>query len=195
MIKKILGFDVSSSTIGIAVLSFNDKTKKIKFVSMEYLKPLSKGTLLERLLDTRDKINEIILRVKPDEIAIEDILMFVKGRSSANTVTVLASFNRMVGVLAIDFLKKMPGLYSALAVRHGIKLTSDFPEKDEIPDVVSKRLNFKFNFLLNKKNKPKEENYDMADAIAVALMHARVLAGEVEVKEPIKKKRKKKSKK
>ena len=83
MVKTILGFDVSSTTIGYCVLSWDDVTNDIKFVQASYLKPLKKGSIIERIVDTRNQIQKIIVAAKPDYIAIEDIIQFMKGQSTA----------------------------------------------------------------------------------------------------------------
>lgn len=197
MLKKILGFDISSTTIGYCVLTIDETTKDIKFVSVDYLKPTKKGTLIERLADTRDKIKKIIEDIKPDHISIEDIIMFIRGKSTANTIVTLALFNRMIGLLAYDYLKKMPSLLGVLAIRHGLKLTPDFPDKEEMPEIVAKHLGMKFPYQYNKNKKIKVESYDMADGIAVALFYAFILTGKSDFKDmsAFKKVRVKKTKK
>src|SRR5713101_2439427 len=109
MSETVLGFDVSSSCIGIGVLQINDD-KSIQFISVEYIKPLKKGNIVERIADTRDKIKSVIEKVKPDHIGIEDIIKFMKGKSSANTIIMLTTFNRMICLLANDYLGHSPKL-------------------------------------------------------------------------------------
>jgi Holliday junction resolvasome RuvABC endonuclease subunit len=194
MIKRILGLDVSSTTIGIALLLWNDITNTVKLDTLTYLKPIKTGTLLERLYSTRNRMGEILNQLKPDQIAIEDILFYVPGKSSANTITVLASFNRMIGVLAIDYLQKTPYLYSVGDIRRGIKPPHlEKLDKQEVPDVVANYLNIKFPWRYNKRTqKPLEENLDMADGLAVALYHTFIIAGHI--KPPIRTKKQKRSK-
>jgi Holliday junction resolvasome RuvABC endonuclease subunit len=193
MIKKILGFDVSSSCIGWALLAWNEETNHIGLLKVNYLKPLKKGTLISRLADTRDKIADIINQNSPNEIVIEDILLFVAGRSSANTITILASFNRMVGLLSFDYLGRSPMLYSVYDIRNGLKIGKDIknPQKEDMPKIVSSHLGITFPWQLSKQKKIKKENYDMSDAISVALLHCRILAGLISP--PIHKSKKKKS--
>lgn len=195
MIKKILGLDVSSTTIGYCTLTINEETNEIKFISCNYLKPIKKGTILERLEDTRNKIKKIIEDVKPDYIGIEDIIMFIRNKSTANTIITLATFNRMIGLTAFDYLGKSPELFGVLAIRHGLKLTSEFPQKEEMPEIVATHLNIKFPYETNKKGNIKTESYDMADGVAVALFYAFCLTGKCSVKAKLPKKKKVKSKK
>lgn len=199
MIKRVLGFDISSTTTGYSIVTYDNVTKDIKFISTNYIKPLKKGTIIERVADTRDKIKKIIEKEKPDYIGIEDILMFIKGKSTANTVIVLATFNRMVGLLSFDYLKSTPALFGVMAIRRGLQLTDDVPKKEDIPELVAKHLGITFPYQLDKKGKIKVESYDMADSIAVALFYALVLAGKATVTEdhfthkPKKKRKKRKS--
>ncbi len=188
MVKKILGFDVSSSCIGYGVVQIEDNNE-IKFISVSYLKPIKKGSLLERLADTRDKIKDIIEEIKPGHIAIEDILLFVAGRSSANTITVLASFNRMIGLVALDYLKRTPQLLSVMKIRNGIKTTEETPDKVDMPELIAKHLKIKFPYKYNKKGKIDSSSLDMADGLAVALMQAFLLTGKANLKETGKKKK------
>lgn len=104
MVKTVLGFDVSSTTVGYCVLTWDDVTNDIKFVSANYLKPIKKGTIIERIVDTRNKIQKIIVAAKPDYIAIEDIIQFMAGKSTAKTIIMLTTFNRMIGLTAYDYL-------------------------------------------------------------------------------------------
>lgn len=179
--RRVLGFDVSSTTIGYCVLEIDDNNS-IGFVLCNYVKPLKKGTIIERVVHTRDVIRSVIDQVKPDYIAIEDIIQFMAGASTAKTVITLTTFNRMIGLLAYDALQKQPTLHSVMTIRHGLKVGKVLPKKEEIPDLVAKHLNIKFPYLYNKKGKIKVESYDMADGVAVALYHAFVLTQRVKGK-------------
>jgi Holliday junction resolvasome RuvABC endonuclease subunit len=180
MKQKILGFDVSSSCIGYAVLEIEDNN--IKFISCNYIKPIKKGSIIERLADTRDKIKNIIEENKPNYIGIEDIVQFMAGGSTAKTIIILISFNRMIGLMAHDYLGKPPELFSVMTVRHSLKLTKVLPKKDEIPTLVEKHLGIKFPYVLGKKGKIQTVSYDQADAVAVALHYAYKLTNRLKKK-------------
>lgn len=181
---KILAFDISSSTIGYAVLTVDLKTKEKKLISVDYFKPIKEGTILERLENTRNNIKIIIENIKPDHIAIEEIIMYLPKRSSAQTVITLAVFNRMIGLLALDYLGNNPKMLGVLAIRHGLKLTKKFPDKSDMPELVAKHLAINFPYEYGKKGKPIIENEDKADAIAVGLFMAYILTGEKTIKIP-----------
>jgi Holliday junction resolvasome RuvABC endonuclease subunit len=180
--KKVLGFDVSSTTIGWCLLEFDESNNKIEYVTAGYVKPLKKGSIIERIVDTRNKIQDIIDQVKPDYIGIEDIIQFMKGHSTAKTIIMLTTFNRMIGLCAYDYLKKSPELFSVMSIRHGLKTDKDLPKKEDMPELVAKHLEISFPYEYNKKGKVRVESFDMADGIAVALYYAFVLTGRVKRK-------------
>jgi hypothetical protein len=173
----ILGIDCSSTTIGYCVLDVDIPSGKIDFVSASYLKPIKKGTIIERIVDTRNKIQIIFDKVKPDYIGIEEIIQFMQGKSTAKTIITLTTFNRMTCLLAHDYLKKSPELFSVMSIRHGLKFDKIFPKKEDMPELVAKHLGITFPYEHNKKGKVKVENYDKADGIAVALYYAFLLTG------------------
>ncbi|HET8792661.1 MAG TPA: hypothetical protein VFM31_02620, partial [Nitrososphaeraceae archaeon] len=155
---------------------------KIDFVSASYIKPIKKGTIIERIVDTRNKINDILNKFKPDYIGIEEIIQFMQGKSTAQTVITLTTFNRMTCLLAYDFLQKSPELFSVMSIRHGLKTDKVLPKKEDMPELVAKHLGITFPYELNKKGNIKVENYDMADGVAVALYYSFVLTGKIKRK-------------
>lgn len=175
--KRVLGFDVSSTTIGYCVLEVDEQADKIDFVYANYVKPLKKGSIIERIVDTRDKIQVIIDQVKPDYIGIEDIIQFMQGKSTAKTIIMLTTFNRMIGLCAYDYLKRAPELFSVMTIRHGLKTDKVFPKKEDMPELVAKHLGIQFPYEMNKKGKVKVESFDKADGVAVALYYAFMLTG------------------
>jgi Holliday junction resolvasome RuvABC endonuclease subunit len=190
MAKIILGFDVSSTTIGWCSLSWDELNNDIKFIDMGYIKPIKKGSIIERIVDTRNKIQKIIVATQPDYIAVEDIIQFMQGKSTAKTIIMLTTFNRMVCLTAYDYSGKAPTLYNVMTIRHGLKLTKDLPKKEEIPDLVAKHLGITFPYEYNKKGNVKVESYDKADGVAVALYHTFILSGKAKSKAKVKGKKK-----
>jgi hypothetical protein len=104
------------------------------------------------------------------------------GKSTAQTIIMLTTFNRMTGLLCYDYLGHSPKLYSVMTIRHGLKLNKIFPKKEQMPELVAKHLGITFPYETNKKGKIKVENYDKADGMAVALYYAFVLSGRVKAK-------------
>ena len=172
---KVLGFDVSSTTIGYCVLEVDGS--KINFIKCDYLKPTKKGSIIDRIVQTRNEVQDIINQVKPDVIGIEDIIQFMQGKSTAKTIITLTTFNRMICLLAYDYLQKSPELFSVMSIRHGLKTGKDLPKKEDMPELVANHLGITFPYQHNKKGKIKVESYDMADGVAVALYYAFLLSG------------------
>jgi len=109
------------------------------------------------------------------------------GKSTAKTITTLTSFNRMICLLAYDYLNKQPELFNVMSIRHGLKFYKELPTKEQMPEVVAKHLNIKFPYQYNKKGAIREESRDMADGACVALYYAMLLTGKINKK--IKKKK------
>lgn len=182
MLKTILGWDCSSTTVGFGVLSWDIETNDIKLINIDYIKPIKTGSIIGRIADTRDKINDILQEFKPDYIAMEEIVSFMAGKSTAKTIIMLTTFNRMVGLCSFDYLKETPHMFNVMSIRHGLKLDKVLPAKEEMPDLVAHHLGISFPYEITKKGKRKEENGDKADGCAVALYYAFLLSGKIKPK-------------
>jgi Holliday junction resolvasome RuvABC endonuclease subunit len=191
--KRVLGFDVSSSCIGYCILDVDEQANKIDFVHANYIKPPKKGNIIERIAKTRQEIQEVIQQYKPDCIGVEEIIQFMKGKSTAKTIIMLTTFNRMTGLVAYDYLTHPPEMFNVMSIRHGLKMDQELPKKEDMPALVSAHLGITFPYQLDKKGKVKVESFDMADGVAVALYYAFVLTGRVVRK--LKKKATRKAKK
>lgn len=189
---RILGIDCSSQTIGYCLIETNND--EIKYITSGVHKPQKKGTISEKLAFTRNFFKTLFVDLKPDIIAIEEIIQFMKGKSTAKTIIMLTAFNRMLCLSAFDFLNKNPELHSVMSIRHGIKETKVLPKKEEIPKLVASRLNIEFPFILNKKGHIAVESYDRADGIAVALYQAMISTNKLKKKTKAKKQTTKKVK-
>ncbi|HUU89450.1 MAG TPA: crossover junction endodeoxyribonuclease RuvC [Candidatus Glassbacteria bacterium] len=181
MVVKILGLDISSTCIGWGLLLI-DNENKISYINSGVLKPPKADDIIERIVKTRDMLISIIKECNPDEIAIEDIVQFMSGKSTAKTIITLTTFNRMVCLLSRDLLQKSPKLYNVMTIRHGLKKNKLLPKKEDMPNLVSEHLGFTFNYELNRRGNNKPENYDRADGIAVALYHAFVITNKLKKK-------------
>jgi len=190
-----MGLDISSITIGICLLSYDDSNIALDHVS--YYKPTKRGNLFERLAKVRQYIQDKIDDLEPDCVTIEDIVLYMKKKSSANTVVTLAILNRIIGLTVFDKLNNPPYLYNAMRVRHAIKSGKTLPSKQEIPELVASILNIKFPYVKNRNGDNAKENEDMADAIACALCHIFMdrqgKAEQLQIKKKKKRKRKKKN--
>ena len=151
---------------------------------MEYFKPSKKGDVFERLQGVRQYIFDKISELRPDEVALEEILLWMGGgkkcpmckqkmgrQSTAKTITTLTALNRTVGLAVLDKLDKSPNMYNVMSIRHKIKKDKVIPKKEEVPERVADILGIDFPYKLNRNKKKAKENEDMADSIAVALCH------------------------
>lgn len=182
MIKKVLGIDCSSTTIGWCCLEVNDADNSISHKESGFIKPPKKGNIIERIYKTRTEIQSIINRLKPDHIGIEEIIQFMKGKSTAKTIIMLTTFNRMVGLASYDALGVTPEFFNVMSIRHGLKLNKILPKKEDMPDLVANHLGIIFPYQYKKTGKLIEENYDRADGIAVALYYSFILTGKIKHK-------------
>lgn len=168
--KKILGLDISSSTIGWALLNVHRG-----LIDYGHLKPPSKkksGDNFSLRLDFAfEEIKKLILKLEPDVVVIEDYAKkFTKGRSSANTILVLASFNEVSGLASYKVTGKQPVRIPVSSLRKLVKNSYHriIDDKEDVLDFCKD--NFK-NFLpvKNRNGNIKKECYDEADAIVVSL--------------------------
>lgn len=190
--KRVMGLDASTTTIGLAVIDYSDTERKL--VHYEYFKPDKKVHVLQMLAGVRAFILSRLETYKPDYVALEDIILFMKGHSTAQTISALSILNRTVGLTVYNHMGRPPAMLNVMKVRHTIKLDKILPPKEDIPELVAKLLGIEFPWIVNKKGKRIEENCDMADSIAVALAFITLGPEKAElapVKKP--KKRKKKS--
>jgi Holliday junction resolvasome RuvABC endonuclease subunit len=166
-----MGLDASTETIGISVVKYNDTKTELEYY--DFYKPPKKGNIIERLAQVRQFILRLIEEQNPDEVALEDIILYMRY-STARTTTILSALNRTVGVAIYDKLGKSPYLYDVNFIRRTIKLKSSSPKKEEIPDVVSEILGIKFPYVLNRQKNIAKENFDIADSIAAALCYIEI---------------------
>jgi Holliday junction resolvasome RuvABC endonuclease subunit len=169
---RILGLDASTKTVGICILDFDGYKSKI--VHQEYYKPDKTKRDIEYLLETSAHICGIIDKYDPDKFAIEDYVKFMKSKSSAATTISLALMNTHLRCVIFSKYNQIPESLNVLKIRHAVKLDKKLPTKEDIPDVVAKRLeiDFPWYYKTNRRTKQQqimEESYDVADAIAVCL--------------------------
>ena len=194
---RVLSLDASSTTIGIAVIEYDDGYVA-SLVHQEYYKPNKKVDVLEMLLETRTYILGLVKEHKVNEVAIEDYVKSMHGASNANTIQLLAILNMTLRLTILDNTGIRVQPYNVMKIRHAIKFEKILPKKEDIPELVAKHLGIEFPwyYKINRKTKLQEvraESYDVADAIAVGLAHVKILSSGV--KQAAKKKSKKRAKK
>lgn len=171
--KTYLGLDISSSTIGLALIE-RKENNKFCLLHKEYYKPSKKDTLFETLSKTKKFISDKVKELKPDKVIIEDISEYMGGKSTSKTIIKLAVFNRTVGLTIYEECGIMPELINVNTVRSIIrpKGYKGRLAKEDVPDVVAAILKIEYDYIYKKTGKIADESYDIADAIAVALAYA-----------------------
>jgi Holliday junction resolvasome RuvABC endonuclease subunit len=180
--KRVLAADASTTTIGLSILDYDPFSEQMILVHSEVYKPNKKDGVLEMLLEARKYILDLADKYSIEEFAIEDYVRFMKGQSGASTVIPLAILNMTLRLAFFD--KNIPVFaINVLKIRHSIKLSKELPKKEEIPELVAKILQlptFPYIYKTARKTKEQkiaEESYDMADAIAVSISHAKIQNG------------------
>jgi Holliday junction resolvasome RuvABC endonuclease subunit len=167
--KTVLGLDCSTATIGWGLLTLENEPKLISF---GHIKPMESksGSLIERLNSTFNRITALCEQLSPDLVAVEEIKKFMKGMSSAQTITILAGFNRVISLAAYKISNNLK-YYDESEVRKIIKneylRKSDKIGKEDMPDLIRRFLWNDFQGPLNTKGETAIETYDEADGVSV----------------------------
>ena len=161
----VLGFDVSSKTVGWGLVT------KDNLIAYGHIRPLpSKHEIIKRLSDLFDNIYNLSIKLHPNIVSIEDITLYMSGRSTAKTTTILSAFNRVVGVAAYKAIGDVR-LYPVSTIRKIIKQSISLNHtiaKDEMPDIIIKYLEKDFSDVIKRGGGRAVQTYDEADGIAVA---------------------------
>lgn len=173
--KKILGLDVSSSTIGWGVIT--DSNVPI-LTSYGHIKPLNKKKAeskdqgyTPRLDSAYKEIRELVRELQPTHIVIEEYAKkFSANRSSANTIIVLATFNETVALACYHELNIEPVKYSVVEMRSKVSKALDkkLKSKDDVFPFVNEYFE-NFKPTKTRVGNIKKEHYDEADGIFAAL--------------------------
>ena len=182
----ILGLDVSTKTIGIAL--FIDKGDHGKLIELTHISPIIKPVPENKnneMMLKSDVFKEYILKYRGmgiSRVIIEEPLLY---SNNIHTVGTLTKFNGLISRIAYDVLGVMPEYiptYDARAfafpelVQPGKSgksvlfggLPMDIDKKNEIWKLVQNR-EPQLNWLYDKNGKLKKENYDSTDAYVCVL--------------------------
>jgi len=168
-----LGLDISSATIGWALLSEIDSN--ISLISYGHLKPPNKkdagANPTSRIDFAFNEVKKLIDIHNPDTVAIEDYAKkFSRGKSNINTILLLAAFNEASGLSCYRAMNKEPVRISVNSLRSVVekKFGESIGGKEEVLKFC-KKIFTNFNTKLNRAGNIKIECYDEADAIIVAV--------------------------
>lgn len=182
----LLGLDVSTKTIGVALFSSKGQLLELTHISPK-AKPIPESKT-EELIKKADLFSEFIAKYSKmniKHILIEEPLL---RSNNVNTVGTLLRFNGMVTKICYDRLGVTPEYISTYEARKNafpelmqpgasgkIVLFGAYPKdidkKRVVWEKVSKR-EPKISWLLDKKGQLKKENFDMSDAYTVCLSYA-----------------------
>ena len=167
---KVLGLDISSSTIGWATMLM--ASDEMQLDEYGYITPPKSkaGTLTFRASKAFDQVTELLNDKKPEIVVVESYAnKFPSGRSTARTIIVLSVFNEVVSMAALRSMGKDPVRYPVSTIRSklsklaGKKISS----KEECFDFINDHFD-KFSIRQNRAGNIAKQCYDEADAIAVA---------------------------
>jgi len=146
----ILGIDPGTAIIGFGAIKKKKNLELIEYGCIKTSKDLSTAERLEKL---NKELNSLILRLKPDIVAVEDIFFF-KNLKTAIKVS------QARGVILLSAQKKKINIeeYTPLQVKQAVACYGR-ADKAQIQKMVKT--------LLNLKEIPKPD--DAADALAIAI--------------------------
>ena len=165
----ILGLDISSSKIGIALL------KDDKIVISESIKFKSSMSLEERAIKFEKRMREIDRNYVVFCTYIEQpAMMFRGGKTTAFTMATLQRFNGMCSYIARKVFDYDPILINPRTARSklGIKTPRGVPNREVkkcIIEHIEKRFGNQFKYNLTHKGNPQPGTDDRADALVIAL--------------------------
>lgn len=166
---KTLSLDISSTTIGWALIGNNDDS--ITIIEHGHLKPVKEElSLANRALRSQVLVRNLIKKYKPDKVAVEDYLTkFTKGKSTARTIVVLSVFNEAMSMVCLEEKGVDPDRLAVITIRSLLSSvsTSKITSKEDCFDFIRNIPSFKIR--MNKKQNIKKETYDEADAVAAGI--------------------------
>ena len=164
--KFILGLDISTSVVGIAIL---DKDKNIQTYNAIKFKPNmdleERADFLQKsiqLLDTAWRIEHVFVE--------QPFIAFSGGKTTAVTMSKLQRFNGMCCYGVYSIFGNSPTLIQANKARGlvGIKVKRGEKAKPVVLKWVETNYKKTFTYEMTRHGNPKPTTYDMADAIVVA---------------------------
>ena len=166
---KILGLDISSSKIGIALLDEEN------IIISDVLKFKSNQSLEERAAQFERRMREIDTHHVVFDVYVEQpAIMFRGGKTTAFTMAILQRFNGMCCYILSQIYESEAVLVNPNSARSvlGIKVPRKVPSKEKkkaIIESISERFGDQFKYNLTRQGNPQPGTDDRADALVVAL--------------------------
>lgn len=166
--KIILGLDVSTTCTGYSIIDTKKNIIEAGWIETPTKKHLN---LFTKAKNVRCKLLELKEKYDVDFVYIEKSLQsFSRGRSSANTLHVLAMFNGIVSWLCVEIFEIFPTYLGASFARKdvGVKVKKGEKAKAKVMEFMLDKGYIK-EVEYTKKGNIKAQYFDKADAIVIAL--------------------------
>jgi len=163
----IIGLDVSSTMIGIAVLGSNNELVESKSVKLK-----SSMTLEQRAAIFESEIRKLDKKYVPMCVYVEAPALIFRGGSSAHVMSKLQRFNGMCSYVCYKVFKEEVILVTANKARKvlGIKIPRQKgAAKKVVVEWVKNKYEDDFQYSLTYRGNPVPGTDDRADAVIVAL--------------------------
>ena len=163
----ILGLDCSSSVLGWGLI--DPKTGELVAYGY-YNLASSKYDILERLDYLYQIIKSMCEEFSPKTVVMEEIIKFMKGRSSAATIISLTAFNRTAALAAYHSIRNVEFL-NVNTIRKLIRIATKHDGKilkEEMPDIIKTHLCSDLKYYKKRTTGWTDQTYDQADGIATA---------------------------
>lgn len=151
---RVIGIDPGISILGYGIIDYKED-RSFEVVEYGKITTSSDMEIERRLYSIHERLNDLLLRYKPDQAVIED-LFFNKNTKTALTIGCV----RGVVLLTFAMHKIRVFQYTPLQVKQSLTGYGR-ADKKQIQEMVK--------MLLNLKEVPKPD--DVADAVAIALCH------------------------
>lgn len=169
----ILGLDISTSTVGAAIIDEDtDEIKSLFYVSLKK----EKG-LLNKIKLLKNELQKQELPIS--HVAIEEpLVMFKEGFSRAQILSLLSQFNGMSQFLVFLLYNVDPIMYNVNNARKRSFPELKFPKGKKRKELVQEAVAEAYpdvDFPLKRTGKMKDECYDMCDAVVIARAHSQAM--------------------
>lgn len=161
----ILGLDVSTSCVGWGVVNGDETLVDHGYISLKKF-----DNMLDKANELRSKLESICKSYKIDKVGIEDYLQKIAyGKSSANTICVLAGFNSVTQYICQEVFKSKPIMVKFSEARKKLGIKQEKGEKAKecaFKYIVQEYSTFKVE--LNRNDKIRDESKDSSDGVVIA---------------------------
>lgn len=166
MKEYILGLDISTSVIGLAVMD-----KEANLVHYQNIRYKSGIELEKKAFDFKEVLRDICTNYPIHHVYVEQpAMMFGGGKTTAATMSKLQRFNGMCCYAVFDEILLIPELVHVNSARKKMNISIPRIVKNKkayiIQEVEKKYPNFTYE--LTRQGNPKPGTDDIADAIVVA---------------------------